>query len=278
VVKRNCEAVDQTLDNLYRIPVPALATSAEAVRRELPADAPAFVRSFIAPVMEGKGELLPVSAMPIDGTFPTGTAKYEKRNIAQAVPAWEADMCIECGNCSFVCPHSCIRAKFYPSSALEGAPESFKHAKLRGRGFPDHRYTLHISLEDCTGCGLCVDACPVELKDSGKRAINLTAKEPLLEPEAANGAFFAKLPNNDRATVNFGNVRGVQFLEPLFEFSGACSGCGETPYLKVLSQLYGDRLMIANATGCSSIYGGNLPTTPWTKNDEGRGPAWPTAS
>ena len=274
VVERNCAAVDQTLANLHRIEIPSAASAAEAVRKELPANTPDFVRRFTMPVLEGRGESLPVSAMPIDGTFPTGTAKYEKRNIAQAVPAWEADMCIECGNCSFVCPHSCIRAKFYPSSALEGAPESFKHAKLRGRGFPDHRYTLHISLEDCTGCSLCVDACPIELPESGKRAINLTAKEPLLESERINGEYFDSLPNNDRARINFGTVRGVQYLEPLFEFSGACAGCGETPYLKVLSQLYGDRLMVANATGCSSIYGGNLPTTPWTKNAEGRGPAW----
>ncbi len=275
VVRKNCSAVDQTLENLHRIEYAGeVSSSVEAERLRLPESAPEFVKRFTAPVIDGFGESLPVSRMPADGTFPTGTAKYEKRNIAQFVPEWDPEMCIECGNCSLVCPHSCIRTKFYPEDLLENAPDRFKHAKLRGRGFPNHRYTLHISLEDCTGCSLCVDACPVVDKETGDRAINMKEKEPLLETERLNGEFFDTIPYSNRDNINYSTVRGVQFLEPLFEFSGACAGCGETPYLKVLSQLFGDRLLVANATGCSSIYGGNLPTTPWTTNASGCGPAW----
>jgi pyruvate-ferredoxin/flavodoxin oxidoreductase len=216
-----------------------------------------------------------VSALPIDGTYPSGTTKWEKRNISPFVPVWEPDICIQCGNCSFVCPHSVIRSKFYHESRLASAPDSFKSAPINARGFPDTRYTLQVYLEDCTGCGLCVEACPAKsLQESGVKAINMKSKDPVLEPEKVNIHFFETIPVNDRARVDFSSVRGAQFLEPLFEFCGACAGCGETPYVRLLSQLFGDRMVVANATGCSSIYGGNLPTTPWTRNAEGRGPAW----
>jgi pyruvate-ferredoxin/flavodoxin oxidoreductase len=213
--------------------------------------------------------------MPVDGTFPSGTAAYEKRNVAEIVPLWEPNICVQCGHCSFVCPHAVIRAKYYHAAELDHAPASFRSAPINVRGFPDVHFSLQFYVEDCTGCGLCVEICPAHsLTDPEHKAINLVAKLPLVETERQNIAFFEGLPVNDRARVDFATVRGVQFLEPLFEFSGACAGCGETPYLKLLSQLFGDRLMIANATGCSSIYGGNLPVTPWSKNREGRGPAW----
>jgi pyruvate-ferredoxin/flavodoxin oxidoreductase len=241
----------------------------------VPDSAPDFVRKVTARMMEGFGDDIPVSAMPVDGTFPSGTAAFEKRNIADEVPVWLSDLCIQCGQCSFVCPHSVIRAKFYDEERLSGAPVGFKHAPVNARGYPGAEFSLEFYLEDCTGCGLCVEACPAHsTAEPGIKAINLQPKEDLAEKERENIAFFETLPVNDRARVDFANVRGVQFLEPLFEFSGACAGCGETPYLKLLSQLFGDRLMVANATGCSSIYGGNLPVTPWTKNGEGRGPAW----
>ena len=219
--------------------------------------------------------MIPVSAMPVDGTFPSGTAAWERRNIAEQVPVWEPELCVQCGQCSFVCPHSVIRAKYYDADKLAGAPDSFKSAPINVRGFPDVRFTLQFWVEDCTGCALCTEACPaLSPTDPATKAINLRDKAPLLAAEKHNIDFFQTLPINDRARVDFANVRGVQYLEPLFEFSGACAGCGETPYLKLLSQLFGDRMMVANATGCSSIYGGNLPVTPWTKNTEGRGPAW----
>ena len=228
-----------------------------------------------AAMMAGRGDDLPVSAMPVDGTFPSGTTAYEKRRISDVVADWDPDTCIQCGTCSFVCPHSVIRSKFYDGSALEGSPEGFRSAPLNAAGLPGAQYTLQVYVEDCTGCGLCVEACPVSpVGDPSRRAINLAPIAPVLEPERENIAFFETLAVNDRSRVDFGTVRGTQFLQPLFEFSGACSGCGETPYLKVLTQLFGERLTVANATGCSSIYGGNLPTTPWTKNTAGRGPAW----
>jgi pyruvate-ferredoxin/flavodoxin oxidoreductase len=279
VVRKNFEAVDRTLLQLFRVEVPDHVTSQ---RRRLPVvsdHAPAFVREVTARMMEGRGDDLPVSALPIDGTYASGTTKWEKRKISPLVAVWEPDLCIQCGNCSFVCPHSVIRAKFYDQRHLDdgagAAPATFKSAPIEARGFPDIRYTLEAYVEDCTGCGLCVDACPVKAKDeTRKRAINLAPIEPILDAARENLAFFEKLPVNDRSRVDFSTVRGTQYLEPLFEFSGACAGCGETPYLKLLSQLFGDRLLVANATGCSSIYGGNLPTTPWTVNAEGRGPAW----
>ncbi len=275
VVRRNFRAVDDTLARLHELRVPAFPTSSWERKPLVPDSAPDFVRRVTAAMLEGLGDDIPVSLMPVDGTFPSGTAAWEKRNIADVVPVWEPSICIQCGQCSFVCPHGVIRAKYYDESRLEGAPHSFRSAPINVRGFPDVRFTLQIYIEDCTGCGLCIEACPAHsLLLPETKAINLRDKLPLLEPERDNIAFFDTLPVNDRARVNFAEVRGVQFLEPLFAFSGACGGCGETPYLKLLSQLFGDRMLVANATGCSSIYGGNLPVTPWMANGEGRGPAW----
>jgi pyruvate-ferredoxin/flavodoxin oxidoreductase len=275
VVARNHAAVDAALEGLHRIEVPGQVTSARELPAVVPAHAPEFVRTVTAAMMAGHGDDLPVSAMPVDGTYPSGTAAYEKRNISELVAEWDPDLCIQCGNCSFVCPHSVIRSTYYDESLLKGAPPDFRSAPLDARGLPDTRFTLQVYVEDCTGCELCVQACPVGAPaDPARKAINLAPREPLVAAERDNIAFFETLPVADRSRVDFGTVRGTQFLQPLFEFSGACAGCGETPYVKLLSQLFGDRLMVANATGCSSIYGGNLPTTPWTANAEGRGPAW----
>ena len=275
VVEQNFAAVDGALARLNEVRVPATATSTLERAPVVPVTASDFIRNVTGRMIEGLGDEIPVSAMPVDGTYPSGTAAFEKRNIAEEVPIWRSDLCIQCGQCSFVCPHSVIRAKYYDEEALEGAPGGFKHAPVTSRGYPGVEYSLQFYMEDCTGCGLCVEACPVHSPiEPGIRAVNLAPKADLAEKERENIAFFESLPVNDRARVDFANVRGVQFLEPLFEFSGACAGCGETPYLKLMSQLFGDRLMVANATGCSSIYGGNLPVTPWTKDGEGRGPAW----
>ncbi len=275
VVRRNQAAVDRALEGLHHVELPARATARGTPPPLVPAEAPEFVRTVTAAMMAGRGDELPVSALPVDGTYPSGTTRYEKRNISDEVAVWDADLCIQCGNCSFVCPHSVIRSRYYHPSRLEGAPDGFRSALLTGPGLPDTRYTLQVYVEDCTGCGLCVETCPVSSGgDPVRKAINLDEREPLLEAERRNIEFFERLPAADRSRVDFGTVRGTQFLEPLFEFSGACAGCGETPYLKLLSQLFGDRLTLANATGCSSIYGGNLPTTPWTVGPDGRGPAW----
>ena len=275
VVRKNYAAVDGTLARLYEVAIPEVATSTTERPPIVPLDAPKFVRDVTAKMMEGLGDEIPVSLMPVDGTFPSGTSAYEKRNIADSVPVWEPDLCIQCGQCGFVCPHSVIRARYYNERRLGGAPETFKSAAVNARGYPEIRFSLQFYVEDCTGCGLCVEACPaVSPVDEALKAINMKDKLPLVEAERTNIEFFEKLPVNARERVDFANVRGVQFLQPLFEFPGACSGCGETPYLKLLSQLFGDRLQVANATGCSSIYGANLPVTPWTKNHEGRGPAW----
>jgi len=273
VVKRNFAAIDSALANLQQVNVPDIATGNRNLFKTVPDSAPSFVRNVIAVMMEGRGDTLPVSAIPIDGTFPTGTTQYEKRNIAEEVPLWEPDLCIQCGQCSIVCPHSVIRAKYYDRGRLADAPGSFKAMPINARGYPDSAYTLQVYVEDCTGCGVCVENCPAHSQEDEKvKAINM---KPRLDcDERENIAFFETLPWADRTRVNFANVRGVQFMQPLFEFSGACAGCGETPYLKLLSQLFGDRLQIANATGCSSIYGGNLPTTPWASGPDGRGPAW----
>ena len=275
VVRKNFEAVDQALAHLHEIDIPAEAKGDRSLASPVPDGAPDFVRQVTGMMIAGRGDELPVSALPVDGTFPSGTSAFEKRNISATIPVWEPDICIQCGNCSFVCPHGVIRSKFYNEEALEAAPASFRSAPINARGFPETRYTLQVYAEDCTGCALCVEACPVTDKErSGARAINMADKAPVLEATREDVSFFETLPVNDRSRVGFSTVRGVQFLEPLFEFSGACAGCGETPYVKLVSQLFGDRLVVANATGCSSIYGGNLPTTPWTKNEEGRGPAW----
>jgi pyruvate-ferredoxin/flavodoxin oxidoreductase len=275
VVERNHAAVDRALEGLHRIELPERVTGTRELPRTVPAHAPEFVRTVTAEMMAGRGDSLPVSALPVDGTYPSGTTAYEKRNISELIAEWDSELCIQCGNCSFVCPHSVIRSRYYESSHLEGAPEGFRSAALVAPGLPDSRYTLQVYLEDCTGCGLCVEACPaVTPGDPVRKAINLASREPLVVAERENIAFFETLPVSDRSRVDFGTVRGTQFLEPLFEFSAACAGCGETPYIKLLSQLFGDRLMVANATGCSSIYGGNLPTTPWTTDADGRGPSW----
>ena len=275
VVERNFAAVDGALARLHEVAVPAEASSSFERPPTVPLGAPDFVRNVTARMMEGLGDSLPVSALPVDGTYPSGTAAWEKRNVAEEVPVWRSELCIQCGQCAFVCPHSVIRAKYCDTALLDGAPPGFKSAPVNARGYPDANFSLQFYFEDCTGCGLCVEACPAHSPlDPGVKAVNLEPIDGLAEKERANIAFFETLPVNDRARVDFANVRGVQFLEPLFEFSGACAGCGETPYLKLLSQLFGDRLMVANATGCSSIYGGNLPVTPWSKNSEGRGPAW----
>ena len=275
IVARNHAAVDRALSELHHIAVPRQVTATREHPPVVPAAAPPFVQQVTAMMMAGRGDELSVSALPVDGTYPSGTTAFEKRNISDVVAAWDPDLCIQCGNCSFVCPHSVIRSKYYDKAHLPDAPADFPSAPLDAVGVPDARYTLQIYVEDCTGCGLCVEACPAGAPlDPSYKAINLAPRAQLLGRERENIAFFETLPINERSRVDFGTVRGSQFLQPLFEFPGACAGCGETPYLKLLSQLFGDRLTIANATGCSSIYGGNLPTTPWTLNAAGRGPAW----
>jgi pyruvate-ferredoxin/flavodoxin oxidoreductase len=277
VVQRNFAAVDAALEHLYEVQVPAGVTSTIELRRPVPENAPEFVQQVTAPMIAGCGDTLPVSALPIDGTFPTGTTQWEKRNIALEIPEWDAAVCIQCSKCVLVCPHAVIREKVYAPSQLEGAPEGFKSTAARWKEFPGSLYTLQVAPEDCTGCGLCVEACPAKNKsDTRFKAINMVPQPPRREREAVNWDFFLnKLPEEvDRSLINIGQVKDSQLLQPLFEFSGACAGCGETPYLKLLSQLFGDRALIANATGCSSIYGGNLPTTPWTSNRDSRGPGW----
>ena len=275
IVKRNQAAVDRALEGLHRVELPERGDGDARAGADRPRGG-ARVRAHGHRGDDGRPRRrVARQRAPVDGTYPSGTTRYEKRNISDQVAVWDADLCIQCGNCSFVCPHSVIRSRYYHPSRLEGAPESFRSALLTGPGLPDTRYTLQVYVEDCTGCGLCVEACPVSSGgDPVHKAINLDEREPLLEAERENIEFFERLPTADRSRVDFGTVRGTQFLEPLFEFSGACAGCGETPYLKLLSQLFGDRLTVANATGCSSIYGGNLPTTPWTVGADGRGPAW----
>lgn len=276
VIEQNYGAVDATLAHLYEVQVPAFATGQDYSLTDVVSDkAPSFVKNITAMMMTGHGDELPVSAMPVDGTYPSGTTKWEKRNISDLVPVWDPSTCIQCGNCAYVCPHSVIRAKFYNEENLRNAPPDFRSAPINSRGFPETRYTLQVYVEDCTGCNLCVEVCPAyNTEDRSRKAINMEEKEPMLETEKKNIAFFEDITWNDRSAIDFSTVHGAQFLEPLFEFSGACAGCGETPYLKLLSQLYGDRLLVANATGCSSIYGGNLPTTPWAVNKAGKGPAW----
>ncbi len=275
IVQKNIQAVDQTLGNLYQIALPAVISS----RREMPPvvslKAPAFMQNVLAKMISGQGHELPVSAMPVDGTYPTGTAQWEKRNIALEIPVWDPPSCIQCNKCALVCPHAAIRIKVYEPSVLEDAAPSFKSMDAKEKDWKGLKYTIQVAPEDCTGCGICVDICPARNKQESRlRAINMTPQAPLREQESANWDYFLCIPEKDRRTVNPGNIRQQQVLQPLFEFSGACSGCGETPYIKLATQLFGDRMVIANATGCSSIYGGNLPTTPYATNKEGRGPAW----
>ena len=274
VVQQNFAAVDQTLAALYEVELPAAVTAAPRQISFIPEHAPDFVKHVTATMLANKGDLLPVSAFPVDGTWPTNTGKWEKRGIALEIPVWDASICIQCNKCVFVCPHAAIRAKFYPASSLDGAPANFKAVDFRSQEWKGSKYSLQVSPEDCTGCTLCEAVCPVKSKtEPGRKALNMAPSEPLCEQERGNFDFFLNLPLPDRTRLA-ADVKGTQFLEPLFEFSGACSGCGETAYLKLLTQMYGDRLVIANATGCSSIYGGNLPTTPYSVNDDGRGPAW----
>ena len=275
VIDQNFIAVDATLANMYEVDYPAVSFAADHNLLTVSDKAPDFVKNVTAVMMADHGDQLPVSMMPIDGTYPSGTTQWEKRNVSDIVAIWEPDLCIQCGNCAYVCPHSVIRAKFFHKDNVEKAPEGFKNAPINARGFPETKYSLQVYLEDCTGCNLCVEVCPAtDPADRSRKAINMGEKEPILEVEQKNIEFFESITWNDRSKIDFSTVHGAQFLEPLFEFSGACAGCGETPYLKLLSQLFGDRLLVANATGCSSIYGGNLPTTPWTVNKDGRGPAW----
>jgi pyruvate-ferredoxin/flavodoxin oxidoreductase len=274
VVERNFEAVDKTLAALYEVTIPS-QVSAERVKPPIvSASAPDFVKQVTSVMMAGKGDILPVSAFPVDGTWPLGTTQYEKRNLALEIPVWDTKICIQCNKCAFVCPHTAIRPALYSPEHLKDAPTAFKSVDFKSNDMPGFKYSLQVAPEDCTGCGICVEVCPAKDKANPKhKAINMQPQAPLRETEKENFDFFLKLPYPDRS-INKNEPKTSQFLEPLFEFSGACSGCGETPYVKLLTQLYGDRLYVANATGCSSIYGGNLPTTPYTCNPQGRGPAW----
>ncbi len=275
IVKKNYKAVDETLEHLHEIKYPESVTSSIELPPIVSEKAPDYVKNVLAKIMEGKGDDISVSGMPIDGTFPSGTTKWEKRNIALSVPAWEEDLCIQCGKCAMVCPHATIRIKAYPKSFTENAPATFKHTDARGKEYDGLAYTIQVAVEDCTGCELCVEVCPAkDKKETGRKALNMVPQLPIRTQERENFEYFLQIPEFDRREVKVNTIKGSQLLEPLFEFSGACSGCGETPYVKLVSQLFGDRTMVANATGCSSIYGGNLPTTPWTTNKDGRGPSW----
>ena len=275
VVNQNFAAVDSSLENLYEVKVPGSVNSTLTRRPAVPAAAPAFVKEVLGVIISKDGDDLPVSKIPNDGTYPSGTTKWEKRNIALEIPVWEPDICIQCGKCAYVCPHAVIRTKVYDAALLKDAPKTFKSTDAKFKEFPGTKFTVQISPEDCTGCGLCVENCPAKDKTNpARKAINMTPQPPLREAESENWDFFLNLPDPDRTRFVPNTVKNAALLRPLFEFSGACAGCGETPYIRLLTQLFGDRTVIANATGCSSIYGGNLPTTPYTSNADGRGPAW----
>ena len=275
VVQQNFAAVDHTLSHLYEVKYPNEVTSTFDMTPPVSAEAPAFVQDVTGQIIAGDGDSLPVSAFPVDGTWPTATTQWEKRNLALEIPVWDEAICIQCGKCALVCPHAAIRTKVYPPESAAGAPETFKSVDYRSRDLPGMKYTVQVAPEDCTGCGLCVEGCPAKNKSQPKfKAINMVPQPPLRFSERDNFAFFLDLPELDRTLIPLNNVKSSQLLQPLFEFSGACSGCGETPYVKLVTQLFGDRAIVANATGCSSIYGGNLPTTPWSVAKDGRGPAW----
>lgn len=275
LVQMNLNAVHKTLTRLYEVQIPAQVSTGRALTPPVPAEASAFVRNVLGKMIAARGDELPVSALPVDGTYPTGTARWEKRNLALDVPVWDSSVCIQCGKCVMVCPHAVIRSKVYEESVLDKAPSTFKSHQPRLPDWKGLKYTLQVAVEDCTGCAICVDVCPARNKSEARlKAINMRPQAPLLEAERENWNFFTAIPDFDRRKISHASVREMQIERPLFEFSGACAGCGETPYLKLLTQLFGDRLLIANATGCSSIYGGNLPTTPYATNAEGRGPAW----
>jgi pyruvate-ferredoxin/flavodoxin oxidoreductase len=275
IVEMNFRAVDQALEHLHEVTVPAQVNGHRAIALPVPPQAPAFVQEVTARMIAGLGDTLPVSALPVDGTYPTGTARWEKRNLAQEIPVWDPDICIQCGKCAMVCPHSVIRIKVYDAAHLQDAPPTFKWREARDREWQGLKYTIQVAPEDCTGCGICVDICPARNKSATRfKAINMQPQAPLRGQERENWEFFLGIPEIDRRRIKVNTIRQQQVQQPLFEFSGACAGCGETPYIKLVSQLFGDRAVVANATGCSSIYGGNLPTTPWTTNAEGQGPAW----
>ncbi len=276
LVEQNFKAIDAAVENLHQVEVPKKALGASEIRLPVAANAPEFVRQVTGEMIAGRGDAIPVSSLPADGTYPVGTAAYEKRGLSLQIPVWEEDLCIHCGKCPFVCPHGVIRSKVFPAELAENAPASFKHVPVKGKEFPPGMHiTYQVAPEDCTGCNLCVEICPARDKSESKRkALNMRPLEPILEAERENWDFFLTLPEYPREDVRWTTIKGSMLGETLFEFSGACSGCGETPYIKLATQLFGDRMVIANATGCSSIYGGNLPTTPYAANQEGRGPAW----
>ncbi|MEN6585214.1 MAG: pyruvate:ferredoxin (flavodoxin) oxidoreductase [Sulfuricella sp.] len=275
VVEANWKAIDETIANLHKVIVPTGASSTHEMPQPVPANAPDFIRRVTAEIMAGRGDMIPVSLMPADGTWPTGTALYDKRNLAQEIPVWDAELCIYCGKCPFVCPHTAIRSKVFQADLAKDAPPTFKHIQIKGKEFEEGMHVSYqVAPEDCTGCGLCVDICPAVSKVDGHKALEMHAQAPLREPERENFEFFLKLPEFDRTKLRTATIKGAMVMQPLFEFPTACVGCGETPYIRLASQLFGDRMVVANATGCSSIYGGNLPTTPYSKNEDGRGPAW----